>query len=401
MTTNAPDSPHDLLTEPRTAGARRVAFYAREGLHRAVVEPVARAVGDRLAWSILDHAPDVIEWAPDILVMPSFRDLGRFRMALPDTLIGSVRHGLIGKRGHERLRKRPASRILDFLAVGDEWTIERYQAAGLLPASAWMTGYPQMDPLFRRDPPAPHGLPPDQPIVLYAPTWTEGLSSAPMLGERIAELVRGDGPPLGLIIKPHPLMESLQPGWLAGWRAVADSDPRVVLVDGRADVTGFMLAADLLISDASSTIFEFLALDRPIVLVTNPAAMDDPSYDPDDLPWAWRDVGDEVTDVESLPAVVRQALAEPTARAARREAAAAVLFGDFRDGRNAERIADHIVGLAAGMDDGTAPAPFRPPPRVPSSARPVRRPVGPWRRRMRGLRRRAGSLLSSVVFGHG
>lgn len=340
------------------APARRVAFYVREGRHRAVVAPVAASLGDRLPWTIHEDVDEVVAGAPDILVLVSLKNLRRFRLALPDTIIGSLRHGLIGKRGLERVGHRPLCRRLDFLSVGDQLTVDRYVAANARPTELWWTGYPQVDPLFRGDPPAAHGLPTDQPVVLYAPTWTEGLSSVPLLGDRVAELVRGDGPPLGIIIKPHPMIATTHPEWLAWWHAVAARDPRVVVVDDRADVTGYMLAADLMISDASSTIFEFLPLDRPMVLITSPAAVEDRSYDADDLPWRFRAVGEDVTDVAQLADAVARALARPEARARERRRVADLLFGRQRDGRNAERIADRIVDLAERMDRGVGPESF-------------------------------------------
>jgi CDP-glycerol glycerophosphotransferase (TagB/SpsB family) len=136
------------------------------------------------------------------------------------------------------------------------------------------------------------------------------------------------------------------PEWLATWRALADADPDVHLIDDRAaDVMPYLKAADVLVSDASSVIFEYLALDRPIVLITNPERHGVAHFDPNGIEWRWRDVGTEVHDVAELPAAVSAALANPAFRADRRAHYRQQLFGDYADGRAAERIAQKIAEL--------------------------------------------------------
>jgi CDP-Glycerol:Poly(glycerophosphate) glycerophosphotransferase len=119
----------------------------------------------------------------------------------------------------------------------------------------------------------------------------------------------------------------------------------------------YMLAADALISDASSVIFEFLALDRPIVLVTNPRHAADPAYEPNDIIWRWRDVGEDLFDVDRLPGAVAAALRAPDARAERRRQCARILFGSFTDGRNHVRVAERILALGAATAPGEVTAP--------------------------------------------
>lgn len=336
----------------------RVAFYAYMGYHQAVLRPVMDALEGRLPALMAMSEGEVVDFDPAIVVLPAFRGLSSLRSALPKALIGSVRHGLIAKRVLEVPRGVLAKRF-DFLCVGDAATVERYRRAGAAPTEVWFTGYPQMDPLFRRDPAPDLGLDPDQKVILYAPTFNEGMSSAPIVGEHLVRLIRGSGPPLDVIVKPHPSIPDRHPRWMEWWTRAAGDDPRVRLLDPVSDVTQAMLAADLLISDASSVIFEFIALDRPIVLVTNPAAPADPGYDPADLPWTARDVGDEVFDPALLASTVARALAEPDARASARARVAQSLFGDLRDGRNSERVAERLIDLAGRLEGGVAPGPVR------------------------------------------
>jgi hypothetical protein len=369
----------------------RVAFFSQHGFHGAILRPIADALDGRVVTLITSRRRDVVDFQPQILVLASHSGLRWFRNRLPETRIGSVRHGLIAKRVLQRLAEVDAVRRLDFLCTSDADTIERYRTMGAEPTEIWRTGYPQLDPLFRHDPPPPLGLDAALPVVLYAPTWNLRLSSAPLLAERIAELIRGDGPRLGLIIKPHPTMAEWRPDWIAWWRELATRDEQVRLADAREDISPLMLASDLLISDASSTIFQFLALDRPIVLITNPEATSDPDYDPADLPWAWRDVGAEVRGVAALAETVAAELADPGARSERRAARADALFGEFRDGGNVERIADRVLDLAARIEAGTAPAPIS----LPQGSQPVRRSRG-----QRSLASRTARSVRRRVLGH-
>lgn len=354
----------------------RVGFFHALPFHRPILEPVRDALSGHETVLSADR-DELVRFAPDVLVLADSADLEFFRLRLPRTWLGSVRHGMIGKRGPERLPKREEARRFDFLCVDEGFWPEQYKRADAEPGAYWFTGYPQLDPLFRRDPFPDSGLDPALPTVLYAPTWNLGLSSAPILGDRLLELVRGDGPPLNLIIKPHPAIAMRRPNWLRWWREIACSDARVRLIaEPDADVTGAMLGSDLMISDASSVIFEFLALDRPIVLVNNPRHVHDPAYDPNDIVWRWRDLADEVTDPALLAGAVAAALSDPSRHGAKRAAYADELFGAHRDGQNHLRVAHKLAELA---DRGPRPADG-------FASSPARRPsalFASWRRDIR------------------
>ena len=333
--------------------ASRIAFYLDQPFHAAILDPVLDRLRHRALTLRSSDRHEVARFAPHLLLQASFADLAFFRRALPLTVIGSVDHGLTPKGIPRRIAglPDPLARRFDFICVGGEQMVEAYRQAGIEPREFWLTGYPQLDPLFRRDPPPSLPLDPDQPTVVFAPTWNAGLSAAPVLGDRLAELIRGDGPPLNIIIKPHPHLPLRRGKWMGWWRRLARRDSRVHLVeDASVDVTPYLLAADVLVSDASSVIFLFLALDRPIVAVTHPLHRFDPAYDPDDLNWRWRDMAAEVTDPDhQLAAAVRRALAQPDERQEIRQRYAEELFGPRRDGRNAERVAEHILTTLESM----------------------------------------------------
>jgi hypothetical protein len=345
-------------------GRPRVAFFAHLPFHRPILEPIRDVVADGAECLLSHDRREIVTFAPHVLVMTSHAHLEHFRHRLPGTLTVNVRHGLIGKRVVARLPERRSARTFDFVCIGVDAALESAGADGA--REHWATGYVQLDPLFRRDPPPALPLDPTRKTVIYAPTWNLGLSSADMLGPRLVELIRGGGEAVNVVIKPHPVIGDWRPRWMSRWASLAARDPNVHLVrDTHADVTPYLLAADVLVSDASSVVFEFLALDRPIILVTNPRHAADPAYDRDSIVWTWRDVGDEIHDVAKLPAAVAAALGGVDAHGEQRRRYARLLFGPFTDGRNHVRIGEKILETATARAGDPGP-PAGPP--IPASA---------------------------------
>ena len=341
----------------------RVALFAAFRFHEPILSPVGRCLEGRALTLLSGDRRVVVAFDPHVLVMTASAHLEYFRHRLPSAFIVNVRHGLIGKQGIRRSPARASARRFDAVCIGDEMRRAHYERVGARPEAFWKTGYPQIDPLFRRDPAPALPLDPTRPTLLYAPTWNLGLTSADIIGERLVDLVRKDTPDLNVIIKPHPVIGDWRPRWMVRWARLAARHRGVHLVtDTHADIIPYMLASDVLLSDASSAIFEFLALDRPIVLFTNPLHAADPAWLEEDIVWRWRDVGHEVHRIDDLPAAVARALGDVDARRDRRRHYAELLFGRFTDGRNADRIAERILTAGACVVRGEhRPAKVSPP----------------------------------------
>ena len=98
-----------------------------------------------------------------------------------------------------------------------------------------------------------------QRIVLYAPTFSPRLTSLPKLKEELTRLV--DERNVLLLIKLHPLTRQ---EWVDEYRQLAATHSHILFKDDFA-VSKYMLMADAMVSDTSSTIYEMLLLDKPVI----------------------------------------------------------------------------------------------------------------------------------------
>lgn len=96
-------------------------------------------------------------------------------------------------------------------------------------------------------------------IVLYAPTFSPSLTSAPYLINEIKELA-SDKRKI-VLIKFHDLMASEM---IAEYKKLAD-EVDTIIFETEKNIIQFLLMADILISDTSSVVYEFLLLDKPVI----------------------------------------------------------------------------------------------------------------------------------------
>ena len=322
--------------------------------HAPILDPLAEILAARHAVARISMADFEDDRWPgdrkaDLIIVADAGTAVALRRTLPDATILHVGHGLISKNG-------PALsyHAADYVCVASSTVAERFTAQGHVPRRSYLsTGLIQGDPLFQ-DAPRERGVrvPGCAVSVVYAPTWTPLLSSAALLGDDLVALIRGSNEGIGIVIKPHPHIPISAPDWIERWRRLAERHVNVVLHPPEADLIPVLLGADLMVSDASSAIFHFLALNRPIVLIDNPERFTSAiSYDPDGIEWRWRDIGARVERVADLPAAVAAGLAEPDRHEPARLARRAALFGDFTDGRARDRVAtavDRILREGSG-----------------------------------------------------
>lgn len=126
-------------------------------------------------------------------------------------------------------------------------------------------GTPRNDPLVtgaidRTDVLRRLDIPTDKKVVLYAPTFRTDQNRRPIsLPFNIRQFVEGLGPDWVLLLRPHYLNRIHVPG---GVRT------SVLDVSGVEDVNDLYVAADVLVTDYSSVMFDYALLRKPIVYYT-------------------------------------------------------------------------------------------------------------------------------------
>jgi len=108
-------------------------------------------------------------------------------------------------------------------------------------------------------------IPADKRIVLYAPTFSTSHESATALTKIILKIMKDDEL---WIFKFHELMD---PELIKEYQSL-ERNKALVLVD--AEITPYLHAADVMISDTSSVIYEFMVLNKPIITFRTQARKD-------------------------------------------------------------------------------------------------------------------------------
>lgn len=189
------------------------------------------------------------------------------------------------------------------------------------------TGWPKLDPLFRDDGGASATLrapAAGRPVILFGSTFTERLSAAPHLHAQIAaDISRGDR---YWLLTLHPKCSD---ALFAQYRALAGANAAFIEPE---QVMAAQRAADVLVSDTSSIVSEFVVQHKPVVTFRNrvpqPHMID---FD----------------DPEALPAMLARALdPEPALMAEIRRYADDI--HPYRDGRSSERVMAAAEDFLAG-----------------------------------------------------
>lgn len=121
------------------------------------------------------------------------------------------------------------------------------------------TGWPKLDNLFNTPPyQCQTG---DRKVILYAPTFSPALTSAPQLFEQIKTLAEKND--WHWLVKFHPKMDK---NWVKQYKNLAINNIEIV---EDVNIASLLQAADIMVSDTSSVIGEFALLNKPIVSLNN------------------------------------------------------------------------------------------------------------------------------------
>lgn len=173
----------------------------------------------------------------------------------------------------KNLSVREKALRFDVLCLPGRYHAELYQEQGLVQVGGpryLVTGFPKADLLVKnnfnkKEFLAQFGIVNTQPTILFAPTG-EKQNALEIMGQEIAHVIGKHGS-WNLLIKPHD-HPKIKVNWFKKLAIFEDENVKIVR---DKDVIPYLLAADILLTDASSVAVEYTLLNRPIVFleVTN------------------------------------------------------------------------------------------------------------------------------------
>ncbi|MFJ7749050.1 CDP-glycerol glycerophosphotransferase family protein [Arthrobacter sp. NPDC097144] len=255
----------------------------------------ARGFNEPLYWSVADHSVEVPEYAVPLLQGSAqwYRKLASTRRLVnnnnfpwyfrkaPGQFYLQTWHGTpLKKIGRDVPQRTLSLSYRDLMAREAQWwdllLAQNDFAAKVLPAALGYTGdvltagYPRNDSLLDPDAGGTRnrvrgllGIPAGQKVLLYAPTWRDAVRDGSGRSDwtgflDVAEAGRRLGPGWTFLIRGHHNV--------AGQRRLEDHAQAIDVTD-YPEVNDLYLAADVLVTDYSSAIFDFSVLGKPIVLL--------------------------------------------------------------------------------------------------------------------------------------
>lgn len=200
---------------------------------------------------------EVSDFENDVIIVPGNE--------VPHYLRGfkvQIFHGLAGeKKGHFRIRK-----YFDLYLTQGPYFTNRFKnlAKKFKDFDVIETGWPKLDLLFQHKQSysdekqnllKKHNA---KRIVLYAPTFSPSLTSAIALQNEIFELADND---TLLLIKFHDLMDKKV---MSDYKTICEKTANAKIISDN-NITKYLILSDIMISDTSSVVYEFLLLDKPVI----------------------------------------------------------------------------------------------------------------------------------------
>jgi hypothetical protein len=262
-------------------------------------------------------------------------------------------HGVAGKYDLDCPAGMPAGfNTYTAVAFANADRMQRYLAAGIVSRrQAVLVGYPKLDALVNGayDVAAVRGslnLPTDRPTALFGPTWSVA-SALHLAGEAIVEHLLTAG--FNVIVKLHDRSLQTSEHFTGGidWRQRLSrfaATPGFAHAEG-ADASPYLAAADVMITDHSSVGFEFLVLDRPVIVYDAPELATVARINPEKIALL-RSVATVVSTPTELVEAARRAMLAPGDRSAERRRIADEMF--YGPGAATDRALDlcyEVLGL--------------------------------------------------------
>jgi hypothetical protein len=271
-------------------------------------------------------------------------------------------HGVAGKYGLDGpTHIAPVVRSFDRIMFANDDRLRKYIDAGIVESDgprAQLIGYPKCDCLVdgtfdRRQIQDALGLDPARPTVLYAPTWSAH-SSLDSVGSELLPILGALD--VNVIVKLHDRSfdaRSTRPGSI-DWRQQLESLCRSWRVHAArdGDISPYLYVSDVLVTDHSSAGFEYMLLDRPIVVIDCPELIENARVAADKVRLLRRASIVVQREPLAIRRAVERALEDPSADSfERRDAAARVFYRPGTATARAVRCIYEALELEADATD--------------------------------------------------
>ena len=362
----------------RLSPRRDVMVELRTPVYYAVLSPIADALADEPSvkvWFTSDYPDGVRSLVPaGRFLTHREAEWRRFDLYLNADPWAPVRlrrcahrvnffHGVAGKYDLDNPKGLPLGfEVYDRIGFINRDRMLRYLAAEVVqPAQARLVGYPKLDKLANGEINADgikrrYALA-DRPTALYAPTYSEA-SSLHLAGTDIVGALDKAG--FNVLIKLHDRSLDRDPRYNGGvdWRArfaeliARSGSGRIHFIEG-PDASPLLAVADVMITDHSSIGFEFLVLDRPLIVFDAPDLATAARVNPEKI--ALLRCAATVTQTPGQTAMAaRAAIADPASQSAARRRIAREMF--FDPGGATQRAVHLVRELLYPAAAGTAAA---------------------------------------------
>lgn len=365
----------------RLRSRRRILVEMRTPVYQAVLGPVCEAIETRLPDSSIFYTseyPDRIRPLIDPARFLSHTQVEwmRFDLYLNADPWAAARlrrcarrvnffHGVAGKYDLDCPTGLPMGfHYYDRVAFINRDRMQRYLDANLVTESqAVLVGYPKLDRLACRaiDVSAVRntlGIRNAQPIALYAPTYSPA-SSLHLAGEAIVRALASAG--FNVVVKLHDRSFDTDPrysggvDWRARMRALEREGP--ITFAEIPDACPLLAAADVMVTDHSSIGFEYLVVDRPLLIFDTPGLTEAARINPEKVALL-RSASTVVSTIDQLVDAAENALVRPSQLSAARRRVADEMF--FEPGSATARAVDLIRDMLLPHVASYATAPTEP-----------------------------------------
>jgi CDP-glycerol glycerophosphotransferase (TagB/SpsB family) len=246
-------------------------FYISLNYSFEILRPLQQEIinqGNKVAWFVAGKEVNMSNFSTNELVLENIEDVIKFNPVasfvpgnvIPKFIPGikvQVFHGLEWKKkGHFVIRD-----CFDLYCTHGKATTTRFNELAQKHQffDVKETGWPKLDNLFNT--PKEQYFNDNKSTILFAPTFSPSLTSAPYLYEQITALVNEKK--YNWLVKFHPKMDEK---WITLYSQLISDNFKIV---ESSNINCLLQSADCMLSDTSSVIGEFSLLGKPVISLNN------------------------------------------------------------------------------------------------------------------------------------